>query len=30
MQDNYNKQIAPFSYDEGTMTNIPVKINVYM
>ena len=30
MQDNYNKQIAPFTYDEETMTNIPVNINVSM
>jgi hypothetical protein len=27
-KENYNKKIAPFSYDRVTKQNMPVKINV--
>ena len=29
-QDNYNKKIAPFSFDKINNRNIPVNINVSM
>ena len=29
-QDNYNKKIAPFSFDKINNVNIPVNINVSM
>ena len=29
-QDNYNKKIAPFSFDKVNNLNIPVNINVSM
>ena len=30
IQDNYNKKIAPFSFDKINNVNIPVNINVSM
>ena len=30
LQDNYNKKIAPFSFDKVNNLNIPVNINVSM
>ena len=30
IQDNYNKKIAPFSFDKVKNLNIPVNINVSM
>ena len=30
MQENYNKKIAPFSFDKINNVNIPVNINVSM